>query len=182
MLHNKLIFPVLKSPEAALVQNQRDWQRNQQEMPVKQLLSNVWDELHQLQQNQLPSGVKTSRPSICLKSGMCVCSGSGAHAKLMHNKLVALTKPRLVTRVTKAMREAAKKSGTKPKKKKTHARLFMEASMLCLKLAAKEPPVLRWGADGWPVIDEDLGDDAVRPPDQWLHVNYMNFREMELHV
>ena len=155
------------------MQNQKDWERNRQTVSLKTALSDVWDKQHQLQHAAPTDTTKPSQRSLCLKYGMCLCSGPGAHARMMHAKLASIMRSRLISRSTKS---AAKPVGAKSKKVKTPARVLMDSSMICLQLSAVEPPLLQFDAAGWPRLDD--AEDAP-PPDCWLHLNYINLKDME---
>ncbi|CAE7487841.1 unnamed protein product [Symbiodinium sp. KB8] len=169
--------PAVDLAKAALLRCKMDWDQNQQRMPAKRLLGEAWDNLHCMQDCSHADDLlaSKSKPSICLTYGMCLCSGTGLHARMFHENLARCLRPRWITRMTKAERDQAKKEGTQPQK--TRARNLAEASMLVLKLSAEPMETLQLNEQGWP--DPELEPAVSAPADMYVHLNYVNFKDLE---
>ena len=156
---------------------------NRQIMPVKQRLTDTWILQHELQEASAADKIvaKTAPVKKCLKYGMCICDGQGLHARLFHQNLAALLKPKLIIRLTKAQKEAAKKQGIK--QQRTKARVMMDASMLVLKLSADVSGQCKLDKRGWPCLSSEEEDDAdspaAIPTELWWHISYFNFKDFE---
>ena len=160
------------------MQNQKDWSANKQQIPVREKLHDEWCAAHKLQLAAAADAEAVKAPppvppNKCFLNGMCLCKGKGLHARVLHDNIVMLLRPRLVTRMSKAEREAAKAAGSK--KKQSKARVLMEASRLVLRLW-QECDQIQLDAMGWPSLDSDEETGALN--EMWLHVNYMNFKDM----
>ena len=163
-----------------MVQNQVEWNTNKQRTPLRQRLQEFWSKHHKLQLAS-EATASTGVPVLhgqCLKHGICVCSGDGLHARMLHNNMVSVLRSKLVTRISKAEREAAKAAGKK--KKESPSRVLMDASQLVLRLS-EDGPGLKLDAAGWPSLEPDDEEGAAQQ-EVWLHVNYMNFKDMEFTV
>ena len=161
------------------MQNKADWKANAQQVSLKGRLADAWEAAHVLQSASLADKftAKVVPGSKCLKSGMCLCSGKGKHANMLHDNLVSYLRPLLITRMSKAEKEAAKKAGMK--RRKTVARRLLESSSMCLRLSPA--PKIRLDAAGGPALSsDDEGEDGEDPDeDFWLHTSYSNFKDMQ---
>ena len=146
-------------------------------MPAKTLLGEAWDKLHVMQESAAADTMPAQNPKLskCLKYGRCICQGTGLHGRMFHENLASLLRPQWITRMKKAEREEAKRKGIKVKK--TKARELAETSMLVVKLSAEVLETLPLDQHGWP--DPNAEPVKSAPPDLWLHLNYINFKDLE---
>ena len=160
-----------------LTQHLAEWRGNKQMAPVRQMLQSEWQAKHTLlDQNDSPkiedTGPQEPQQGRCLKYGFCLCKGEGFLAYIFHCNLASHMQARSITR------RAPHRDNKHTKPPKTRARLLLESTQVCLKLEAQATAEQQLQALMDATDDEADASGLQVPKEVWLHINYINFRDM----